>query len=170
MSSSGYSSARLRPRRAGLRFTRCAHPTNGPIQHWSPRWIRHNISFTPLSNLYLNEVDKMLERAREVTRYNGFTVLEYARFADDLVILVSAHPNQRWLHSALEKRVREEFAKLEVEVNEEKSRRVDLKRGESFSFLGFDFWRVRSRAGRWMPLYRPRMKKRTALLGQVKVV
>jgi RNA-directed DNA polymerase len=123
-----------------------------------------------LSNLYLNEVDKMLERAREVTRYNGFTVLEYARFADDLVILVSAHPNQRWLHSALEKRLREEFAKLEVEVNEEKSRRVDLKRGESFSFLGFDFWRVRSRAGRWMPLYRPRMKKRTALLGQVKVV
>src|SRR5215831_6431819 len=35
MSSSGYSSARLRPRRAGLRFTRCAHLTNGPIQHWS---------------------------------------------------------------------------------------------------------------------------------------
>src|SRR6266542_3363354 len=47
MSSPGYSSARLRPRRAGLRFTQCAHLTNGPIQHWSPRWIRHNISFTP---------------------------------------------------------------------------------------------------------------------------
>ena len=123
-----------------------------------------------LSNLYLNEVDKMLERAREVTRYHGFTVIEYARFADDLVVLVSAHPNQRWLHSAVEKRLREEFAKLEVEVNEQKSRRVDLKREESFAFLGFDFWRVRSRAGRWMPLYRPRMKKRTALLGQLKAV
>jgi RNA-directed DNA polymerase len=123
-----------------------------------------------LSNLYLNEVDKMLERAREVTRHNGFTVLEYARFADDLVVLVSAHPKQRWLYSAVEKRLREEFAKLEVEVNEQKSRRVDLKRGECFSFLGFDFWRVRSRVGRWMPLYRPRMKKRTALLGQIKVV
>jgi Reverse transcriptase (RNA-dependent DNA polymerase) len=123
-----------------------------------------------LSNLYLNEVDKMLERAREVTRYRGFTVIEYVRFADDLVVLVSAHPNQRWLHSAVEKRLREEFAKLEVEVNEQKSRRVDLKRAESFSFLGFDFWRVRSRAGRWMPLYRPQMKKRTALLHQLKVV
>ncbi len=123
-----------------------------------------------LSNLYLNEVDKMLERAKEVTRHNGFTVLEYARFADDLVVLVSAHPKQRWLYSAVEKRLREEFAKLEVEVNEVKSRRVDLKRGESFSFLGFDFWRVHSRAGHWMPLYRPRMKKRTALLGQLKVV
>jgi RNA-directed DNA polymerase len=123
-----------------------------------------------LSNLYLNEVDKMLERAREVTRYRGFTVIEYLRFAHDLVVLVSAHPNQRWLHSAVEKRLREEFAKLEVEVNEQKSRRVDVKRAESFSFLGFDFWRVRSRAGHWMPLYRPQMKKRTALLHQLKVV
>src|SRR5215470_7779299 len=35
MSSPGYSSARLRPRRAGLRFTRCAHLTNGLIQHRS---------------------------------------------------------------------------------------------------------------------------------------
>ena len=32
MSSPGYSSARLRPRRAGLHFTRYAHLTNGPIQ------------------------------------------------------------------------------------------------------------------------------------------
>ncbi len=123
-----------------------------------------------LSNLYLNEVDKMLERAKEVTRHCGFTVLEYARFADDLVVLVSAHPKQRWLRGAVEKRLREEFAKLDVEVNEEKSRRADLKQGESFGFLGFEFWRVRSRAGRWMPLYRPQTKKRTALLRQVKVV
>ncbi|MDA0823556.1 MAG: group II intron reverse transcriptase/maturase [Proteobacteria bacterium] len=123
-----------------------------------------------LSNLYLNEVDRMLERAKEVTRHNGFTVLEYARFADDLVVLVSAHPNQRWLRTAVEKRLRQEFAKLDVEVNEEKSRRADLKRGESFGFLGFEFWRVRSRAGRWMPLYRPQTKKRTALLRQLKVV
>jgi RNA-directed DNA polymerase len=34
-----------------------------------------------LSNLYLNEVDKMLERAKEVTRDQRWTVLEYARFA-----------------------------------------------------------------------------------------
>jgi len=84
-----------------------------------------------LSNLYLNEVDEMLERAKTVTRHCGFSVLEYARFADDLVVLVSAHPKQRWLRGAVEKRLREEFAKLEVEVNEEKSRRVDLTRGES---------------------------------------
>src|SRR5262245_58671546 len=43
-----------------------------------------------LSILYLNEVDKMLERAREVTRNGKYTCIEYARFADDLVILIDA--------------------------------------------------------------------------------
>ncbi len=111
----------------------------------------------------------MLEKAKEVTRHCGFTVLEYARFADDLVVLVSAHPAQHWLRGAVEKRLREEFAKLDVEVNEKKSCYADLKRGESFGFLGFQFWRVRSRAGRWMPLCRPQTKKRTALLRRLKV-
>ena len=32
-----------------------------------------------LSNLYLNEVDKMLERAREVTRNGKYTYVVYAR-------------------------------------------------------------------------------------------
>src|SRR5215831_1846786 len=36
-----------------------------------------------LSNLYLNEVDKMLERAKAVTRHERGTGVEYARFADD---------------------------------------------------------------------------------------
>jgi len=36
-----------------------------------------------LSNIYLNEVDAMLERAREVTRNGQYTYVEYARYADD---------------------------------------------------------------------------------------
>ena len=36
-----------------------------------------------LSNLYLNEVDRMLERAKEYTRFGQYTGIEYARFADD---------------------------------------------------------------------------------------
>ena len=36
-----------------------------------------------ISNVYLNEVDKMLERAKEVTLYERWTAMEYARFADD---------------------------------------------------------------------------------------
>ncbi len=121
-----------------------------------------------LSNVYLNEVDRMLQRAQEVTRYEEWTAIEYARFADDLVVMVDSHPRHVWLFDAVQKRLREEFDKLQVEVNEEKSRIVDLARGECFGFLGFDFRRVRTSKGRWMPLVLPQMKKRTELLRKLK--
>jgi len=54
-----------------------------------------------LSNLYLNEVDKMLERAREVTRNGKYTNAEYARFADDLVVLINADKRHDWLIGAV---------------------------------------------------------------------
>jgi RNA-directed DNA polymerase len=54
-----------------------------------------------LSNIYLTEVDRMLERAKDVTRYGKYTNIEYARFADDLVILIDAHPRHDWLMRAL---------------------------------------------------------------------
>jgi RNA-directed DNA polymerase len=123
-----------------------------------------------LSNLYLNEVDRMLERAKEVTRNGKYTRVEYARFADDMVILVDAHRRHDWLMKAVEKRLREEFAKLQVEINEEKSSIVDLSRGESFGFLGFDFRRTLSIKGVWRPQYAPKLKKRTALLQKLKEV
>ena len=123
-----------------------------------------------LSNVYLNEVDKMLERAKEVTSHPQWTAIEYCRFADDLVVLVSAHPRQYWLRGAIDKRLREEFATLDVELNEEKSRTVGLDKGESFGFLGFEFRRTRSRSGRQMPLRTPQRKKRTALLRTLKAV
>lgn len=121
-----------------------------------------------LSNLYLNEVDKMLERAKETTRNGRYTYIEYARYADDLVVLVDAYKRHDWLLTAVMKRLREEFAKLDVEINEEKSRIVDLGRGDSFGFLGFDFRRTRSRRGVWRAHYTPKLKKRTALLRKLK--
>ncbi len=123
-----------------------------------------------LSNLYLNEVDKMLERAKEITRTGEYTHLEYARFADDLVILVDYHPKHDWLLKAVEQRLREELAILQVEVNEEKSRIVDLAEGESFGFLGFDFRRVRSLTGAWRSQRTPKLKKRSALLQTLKKI
>jgi RNA-directed DNA polymerase len=124
-----------------------------------------------LSNVYLNEVDRMLERAKAVTRRDVYTHVEYARFADDLVVLIDdAHPSRAWLGGAVERRLREEFARLGVEINEEKSRKVDLARGESFGFLGFDFRRVRTCKGRWRPHYTPKLKKRTALMRTLKEV
>jgi RNA-directed DNA polymerase len=123
-----------------------------------------------LSNLYLTEVDRMLERAKEVTRSGKYTYIEYARFADDMVILVDAHRRHDWLLQAVEQRLREALAVLQVTINEEKSRRVDLAHGETFSFLGFDFRRVKSRRGAWRPWYTPMRKKRTALLGKLKEI
>jgi RNA-directed DNA polymerase len=121
-----------------------------------------------LSNIYLNEVDRMLQRAQEITRYEGWTAIEYCRWADDIVVLVDSHPRHGWLFDAAQKRLREEFEKLQVELNEEKSRVVDLERGGCFGFLGFDLRRVRTPKGRWMPLATPQMKKRTELLRKLK--
>jgi RNA-directed DNA polymerase len=123
-----------------------------------------------LSNIYLNEVDKMLERAKEVTSKGRFTYIEYARFADDLVVLVDGFRKWEWLLNAAYKRLVEEFEKLDVQMNQEKTRIVDLSRDETFSFLGFDYRRVKTRRGVWGVRVTPRMKARTALLQKLKDV
>ena len=123
-----------------------------------------------LSNLYLNEVDKMLERAKESTRQGRYHYIEYARFADDLVILIDSYHRWRWLEKAAYKRLLEELAKLDVELNRDKTRRVDLAKGESFTFLGFEFRRVKTRQGKWGVRYVPTMKARTKLLRRLKEV
>lgn len=120
-----------------------------------------------LSNIYLDEVDRMLEKAKETTREGKYTEVEYARFADDLVILVSWHRNQDWLVGAVDKRLREEFAKIQVEVNEEKTRSVDLRKGEAFDFLGFTWQRIIGRSGKGRPLYTPLPQKRKALTEKI---
>jgi RNA-directed DNA polymerase len=123
-----------------------------------------------LSNIYLTEVDRMLERAKTATAYGKYCAVEYARFADDLVVLVDDHPRHAWLKEAVPKRLREELAKLQVEINEAKSTTVELSRGESFGFLGFDFRRVRALSGALRPQFTPKLKKRTALLGTLREV
>jgi RNA-directed DNA polymerase len=86
------------------------------------------------------------------------------------VILIDAHPQHDWLLKAVEKRLREELAKLQVEINEEKSRIVDLAKGESIGFLGFEFRRIRSRRGAWRPNYPPKLKKRTEVVRKLKEI
>ena len=50
--------------------------------------------------------------------------------------LVDGQPRQQWLRQAVEKRLREELAKLLVEVNEEKSRKVDYSEARVSGFSG----------------------------------
>jgi len=121
-----------------------------------------------LSNLYLTEVDRMLEKAIATTRRGKYLNVQYSRFADDMVVLIDSRPRHAWLLGAVERRLREELAKLRLDINEEKSRTVDLSKGESFGFLGFAYRRIRSRKGKWRAHYVPKPKKRTALLRKLK--
>ncbi len=120
-----------------------------------------------LSNIYLNEVDKMLEKAKRVTS-DKYTRIEYARYADDLVILVDAKAEKDWLLQGVGRRLREELSKIQVEVNEKKSRIVNMANGESFGFLGFEIRWIKGRRGKWWPLCTPQTDKRTALLRKLK--
>ena len=86
------------------------------------------------------------------------------------MVLIDAERRNDWLMKAVDKRLREEFAKLRVAINEDKSRVVDLKKGESFTFLGFEYRRVLSLQRKWRPYYAPKLKKRTALFENLRAI
>ena len=120
------------------------------------------------SNIYLNEVDKMLEKAKNATLEGKYTHLAYARFADDLVILVDSHHKWNWLFKGVWKRLQEELSKLGVTLNVTKTKILDLRQGGSFGFLGFDFRRKVNAKGRGWAHKQPQMTKRTNLLRKLK--
>lgn len=114
-----------------------------------------------LANIYLNEVDKMLEKAKAATGE-----VAYARYADDLVVLVT--PGE-WLEK-VNRRLLEELARVEVTVNEEKSQIVNMEKGKSFIFLGFEFRRIKGKNGKYRPDYKPNRKARKALLEKLRLL
>jgi RNA-directed DNA polymerase len=112
-----------------------------------------------LSNLYLNGVDAMMEKAREVTRRKGYYNLDFIRSADDMVILVHGHPKEDGLSKLVQRRFKEELDKLQVQMNQEKTKVVSLKEGGCFSLLGFDIRLNRNREGKTYVSKTPRKKK-----------
>src|SRR5438270_6401666 len=102
--------------------------------------------FSPLAaNIYLNEVDWFFDAIRRKTTEGNYEAVNYHRFADDIVVTVSGHHTKRgWAERALE-RLQEQFALSGVELNQEKTKVVNLLKGEAFGFLGFDLRRVRKR-------------------------
>lgn len=124
-----------------------------------------------MSNIYLNEVDKMLETAKKVTKRHGkYYELEYARWADDLVILVDRHPHNDRLWEKVNERLREELDKLQVQINEEKTKDLNLDKGETFCFLGFEYRKVKTRTGKWGVLYKPKKEAKRKLKEKIKEV
>jgi RNA-directed DNA polymerase len=121
-----------------------------------------------LSNIYLNEIDKMLERAKQYTyEKDKYFHIEYVRFADDLVALVDGHSQWEKLPNQVMKRLGEEFEKLGVEMNREKTKIVDLRNEETFSFLGFQFYRSKTLKGKYAPKFTPTAKSRGKLLTKI---
>ena len=138
---------------------------------WLLRMVAHRVADPRIQRLIRQWLRAgILERAKEVTRNGRFTYIEYARFADDLVVLVDGFRKWEWLLKASYKRLVEEFEKLDVQMNRKKTRIVDLSRDETFSLLGFDYRRVKTRRGAWGVRVTPRMKARTALLRELKDV
>jgi len=121
-----------------------------------------------LSNIYLNPVDRMLEKAKEVTTSKGYTNVEYARFADDIVVLITGHEKWEWLRKGVYKRLKEELQKLGVEINQEKTKKADMMKGEKFKFLGFDFKRMKTRNGKWSVRTTPTNTARKKILETIK--
>jgi len=118
------------------------------------------------ANVFLDGVDRMLEQAQEATKQGDYEVVRYTRFADDLIVQVSSHPLARHWAPKVEQRLREELGKLDLTVNEEKSRVVDFGAGEPFDFLGYTFRLVDggTPGAKKMVLARPQKKKRTEFL------
>jgi RNA-directed DNA polymerase len=72
-----------------------------------------NVEVAPIA---FSDAPAPLERAKETTRNGQYTYIEYARYADDLVVLIDAFQRHDWLLTAVMKRLREEFAKLDGEI------------------------------------------------------
>jgi len=124
------------------------------------------------ANVFLNDVDRMLEQAQRTTKQGPYETVRYTRFADDLVVLINSHPRARHWSVAVERRLREELAKLDLVVNEDKTRVVDFGTGVTFDFLGFTFrWvTMRKDPKKKMALCRPQKEKRTRFLRELSTV
>ena len=86
-----------------------------------------------------------------------------------LVITVSGHHTKRGWAERARQRLQEQIAPWGVELNLEKTKVVDMRKGEAFGFLGFDLRRVRKRSGEGhFILMTPKKKARQAVKAKVR--
>jgi RNA-directed DNA polymerase len=125
--------------------------------------------FSPLAaNIYLNEVDWTFNAIRCKTAEGPYESVNYHRFADDIVITINGHHTKRgWAERALQ-RLQEQLVPLGVELNQEKTKVVNMLKGEAFGFLGFDLRRVRksNKEGYFIRLT-PKKKARKAVKAKI---
>jgi RNA-directed DNA polymerase len=146
------------------------HLVKQTIQAGGKTGIAQGGPFSPLAaNIYLNEVDWVFEAIREKTAQGTYEAVKYHRFADDIVITVSGHHTKRGWAERAQRRLQEQLTSLGVELNQEKTKVVDLLNGEAFGFLGFDLRRVPKRKGSGhFILLTPKKKARTAIKANIR--
>lgn len=121
-----------------------------------------------LANLYLNELDQAMEEEMVQRRREGkWERVIYTRYADDMVVLVDGYPQWQPHVGMIQKRLEEELRKVEIEINEEKTRVVEFARDGSFGFLGFDLREARNRLGKRFVLRTPMKKKQSELVRRI---
>ena len=121
-----------------------------------------------LANLYLNELDQVMEEEMAKRRREGkWKRVVYTRYADDMVILVDGYPQWQPHIAMIQRRLGQELRKIDVEINEEKTKVVDFSGGGSFEFVGFDLRAGRNRFGKRFVLRTPMRKKQSELLKRV---
>jgi len=128
--------------------------------------------FSPLAaNIYLNEVDWTFDEIRKKTAQGEYDAVNYHRFADDIVITVSGHHTKRgWPERAMQ-RLREQLEPLKVQMNPEKTKVVNMLKGESFGYLGFDLRRVKGRESKdHYILLTPKKKARQNVKVQIREI
>jgi RNA-directed DNA polymerase len=128
--------------------------------------------FSPLAaNIYLNELDWAFDAIRRKTAQGPYEAVNYHRFADDIVITLNGHHTKRGWAARAQQRLHEQLTPLGVELNQEKTKVVDLLKGETFGFLGFDLRRVRKRKGNGhYLLMTPKKKARKAIKAKVREI
>jgi len=115
-----------------------------------------------LANIYLHALDQVWEHRGYWRKPGPDTRL--VRYADDLVLLTGR--DAQWAMD----RLREILERLDLELNEEKSRIVDAEK-EPFDFLGFTFRRVwDAKRGKRAVLHYPSKKSQKRLRKRIKAV
>lgn len=91
-----------------------------------------------LANIYLNLVDKIVNKTGEAFKRMGIKII---RYADDFVLMGKQIPE------TIIQRLKEILRRMELEINEEKSRKINAKESPT-NFLGFTIRYDKDRFGR----------------------
>jgi hypothetical protein len=100
-----------------------------------------------LAHIAFHNVDQVLHQANLLGRQGSFMHASCCRFYRDVVVVLDNDAQYDWLLSAVQKRLREALVEIKAEVDPEKTRLVDLARGEKLNFLDHEFRLIKDGEG-----------------------